>query len=121
VYPNSELILNDGIKDWSWERLLVELNKLITINNMEDKQIGPWFIKPAADSKIDYNTFLNKCLFYLWHDVYKDDQSSNESPFKLDEGLSTFGSIQSAMLIGGLDAGFKKDFLQRVSGSDSSS
>lgn len=115
VYPNSELILNDGIKDWSWERLLVELNKLIIIGNMEDKQIGPWFIKPSIDSKINYNTFLNKFLFYLWHDVYKDDQSSNESPFKLEDGLSTFGAIQNAMKNGGLEAGFKKDLLQRVS------
>jgi len=119
IYPNSEIILHDGRKDWFWIKLLVEINKRIILNNMEDKQIGPWFIKPEDDLKINYKTFLNKCLFYLWHDVFKDDQSSSDSPFRLEDGISTFGALQEAMVSVGLEAGFNKSFLQQLTIIDS--
>lgn len=37
-----------------------------------DKQIGERFVKPK-DSKIDYETFRDKVMFYLFNDVFKDD------------------------------------------------
>ena len=56
-------------------------------------------------------------IFIISHlTFFKDNQLSNESPFKLDDRLSTFGAIQVAMMNGGLEAGFKKDLLLRVLG-----
>ena len=111
----SRLTIFDGSVIWSWEDLLTALNHLISKNHMEDKQLGPWFIKPNVNSEISYETFLNKCLFYLWHDVYKDDQFGDDSPFELSEDTNSFSSLQEKMRAGGLAAGFKGEFLSKVS------
>ena len=111
----SRLTIFDGSVIWSWEDLLTALNHLISKNHMEDKQLGPWFIKPNVNSEISYETFLNKCLFYLWHDVYKDDQFGDDSPFELSEDTNSFSSLQEKMRTGGLAAGFKSEFLSKVS------
>jgi hypothetical protein len=110
----------DGSVTWFWEDLLTIINQLISKNHMEDKQLGPWFIKPNANGEIAYETFLNKCLFYLWHDVYKDDQFSDDSPFELSENINSFSGLQEKMRAGGLVAGFKADFLSMVSNRQSS-
>jgi len=53
---------------------------------------------------------LNKCLFYLWHDVFKDEQLSDLSPFKTD-GPEVFGEAQANIRDNGLAAGFKPELL----------
>jgi hypothetical protein len=102
--------LDDGKTKWDWIGLLERINKYIVQDRMEDKQIGPWFIKPAQDGTVAFETFLNKCLFYLWHDVFKDEQLSDLSPFKAD-GPEVFGSVQSNIQKNGLLAGFKAELL----------
>lgn len=111
---NSPLTMHDGFSNWSWENLLTILNKLISKNHMEDKQLGPWFIKPNSKGEISYETFLNKCLFYLWHDVYKDDQFSDDSPFELTDSINSFTSLQEKMRHGGLPAGFKPEVISQL-------
>jgi hypothetical protein len=111
----SRIVMFDGLAAWSWEDLLISLNRLISKNHMEDKQLGPWFIKPNSKGEISYETFLNKCLFYLWHDVYKDDQFGDDSPFELSDDINSFSLLQERMRVGGLTAGFKKEFLSMVS------
>jgi hypothetical protein len=115
VNYQSRITMFDGSVTWFWEDLLTTINQLISKNHMEDKQLGPWFIKPNVNGEIAYETFLNKCLFYLWHDVYKDDQFSDDSPFELSEDINSFSSLQEKMRAGGLVAGFKADFLSTVS------
>ena len=41
-----------------------------------DKCIGNYFINPT-DNTISLNTFINKAIFYLWNDVFKDEFGSN--------------------------------------------
>jgi hypothetical protein len=115
VYPNLNIFMNDGHEKWSWQALLTVINKYVSKNHMEDKQIGPWFIRPKKSGEIDYDTFLNKCLFYLWHDVYRDDQFGDDSPFELSENANSFSSLQEKMRAGGLAAGFKSVFLSAIS------
>lgn len=111
AYPNQDIYMNDGHEKWSWESLITVINKYISKNHMEDKQIGPWFLRPSSNGEINYDVFLNKCLFYLWHDVYKDDQESDDSPFIFNDQLNSFGQIQTAMRLGGLKAGFKSELM----------
>lgn len=105
--------LNDGKDKFDWIKLLQALNKVIVRDRMEDKQIGPWFIKPARNGEVSFNDFTNKCLFYLWHDVFKDEQLGELSPFKSDSA-STFGELQIGVENNGLRSGFKEDILKEA-------
>ena len=105
--------LNDGKQKWDWIKLLECVNKNIVRDRMEDKQIGPWFIKPAKDGSVSWEVFLNKCLFYLWHDVFKDEQFSDHSPFIVD-GDAVFGAVQEHIRDKGLAAGFKPELLTPI-------
>ena len=106
--------------------LLKNLNRCITsrLHGMEDKQIGPWFIVPPSDGTINVDTFSNKLLFYLWHDVFKDEQGDDSSPFntlndKGDANIRTFGQLQDMFIKGGLKAIFKPEILNSCDVSDS--
>lgn len=112
-YTTSRPFLDDGKIKWDWIGLIININKCIVQDRMEDKQLGPWFIKPSSDGSISFNDFLNKCLFYLWHDVFKDEQLSDISPFKSD-GPEVFGEVQSKMQDNGLSSGFKTAILDNL-------
>lgn len=102
--------LDDGRTKWDWIRMLELINKNIVRDRMEDKQLGPWFIKPAKDGLVPWDVFLNKVLFYLWHDVFKDEQLSDLSPFRTD-GPDSFGEVQANIRDNGVAAGFKPELL----------
>ena len=105
--------LKDLNENWDWIIILKVLNKKIVLDNMgmEDKQLGPWFIKPKKTGEVDWNTFLNKCLFYLWHDVFKDQQ--DDSPFNT-ETCKTFGEVQANIRTKGLKVGFKPEVIKNI-------
>lgn len=102
--------LDDGKTKWDWIQMLELLNKNIVRDRMEDKQLGPWFIKPGKNGLVPWDAFLNKCLFYLWHDVFKDEQLSDLSPFKA-YGPEAFDEVQANIRDNGLAAGFKPELL----------
>jgi hypothetical protein len=112
-YSVSRPFLDDGKNKWDWIELLERINALIVQDRMEDRQIGPWFIKPALDGSISFELFLNKCLFYLWHDVFKDEQLSDSSPFNSD-GPRVFSEVQEKIRVGGLIAAFKSKLLTGI-------
>jgi hypothetical protein len=105
--------LDDGKMRWDWIELIELLNNNIVSDRLEDKQLGPWFIKPAKNGLVAWDEFLNKCLFYLWHDVFKDEQLSDLSPFKTD-GPEVFGEVQVNIRDNGLAAGFKPALLVSI-------
>lgn len=106
--------LDDGQKKYDWIKLLKIINTNIVQDQMEDKQIGPWFIKPQKNGLIPLDEFLNKCLFYLWHDVFKDEQFSDRSPFKSD-GPRVFADVQASIKNNGLTIGLNDQIISQCS------
>lgn len=67
-------IVADG-EEFKWWDFIKVINKYIldTLKN-EDKQLGYFFARPDDDAsdKIAASKFVNKVLFYLFNDVFKD-------------------------------------------------
>ena len=61
---------------YSWAEFLKQANRRIydTIQN-EDKQLGFWFVKADSNQTIQKGDFKAKVLFYLWYEVYRNEQS----------------------------------------------
>lgn len=70
-----------GNSFYSWGTFLLKINaKIAEATQSEDKKLGFWFIQ-ADDKIISSETFVNKVLFYLWNDIYKDRLYDDRSPF----------------------------------------
>lgn len=69
-----------GDNIYSWGQFLSKINpEIYTLTESSDKQMGYFFAK--ADNTtgiISEDVFLNKVLFYLWTDVFKDFDVSSE-------------------------------------------
>lgn len=66
-------------KKYSWIKFIEQINlKHIKINPAlgMDKCIGNYFIKPDNELTISLKPFINKVIFYLWNDVFKDEENS---------------------------------------------
>jgi hypothetical protein len=68
----------DNGKAFKWLEFLKSVNKeIIDIDKNQDKQIGNWFIDAQNSGKIiSESTFVNKVVFYLWNDVFKDEEKT---------------------------------------------
>ena len=66
---------------WWWD-FIEKINGIIgDLTSSEDKKLGYFFCKACNDEYIDADTFVNKVIFYLWNDVFKD-YDLNSSKFK---------------------------------------
>ncbi|MEA2019201.1 MAG: AAA family ATPase [Campylobacterota bacterium] len=77
--PESNFIINLGNDNkYNWLDFLKEVNQRIyKATQSQDKQIGNWFINAQnTDNIINEKTFINKVLFYLWNDVFKDEDET---------------------------------------------
>jgi hypothetical protein len=65
-------------ESFNWLSFIKSVNSVIKQNDNlgMDKCIGNYFIKPEKD-EIDIETFINKAIFYLWNDVFKDEMEEN--------------------------------------------
>lgn len=91
----------DDNNQYSWLEFLSNVNdKIYSVTKSEDKKIGNWFIN-AYDKKfieekwkdssgkikniftgvISKELFINKVLFYLWNDIFKDEVFHPENIF----------------------------------------
>lgn len=63
-----------GGKHYNWGKFLSKINpEIYTITESPDKQMGYYFAKANPTTGIiSQDTFVNKVLFYLWTDVFKD-------------------------------------------------
>lgn len=75
----------DNGKAFEWLSFLKVINEeIFEITKSQDKQIGNWFIDAQNSGKIiTESTFVNKVVFYLWNDVFKDEENTI---FKSPEG-----------------------------------
>ena len=78
--------INDK-QSFKWIDFIKNVNSLIKSNRNlgSDKCIGNYFIKPESN-EISFEEFINKAIFYLWIDVFKDEEESIFSA--IDEGIS---------------------------------
>lgn len=65
---------------YSWGKFLEKINpEIYSITESSDKQMGYFFAKAEPRTGIiSEEVFLNKVLFYLWTDVFKDYDISSE-------------------------------------------
>ena len=69
-------------ESFKWLDFIEKVNEKISKNDNlgMDKCLGNYFIKPEND-EIEIETFINKAIFYLWNDVFKDE-TEEDSIFK---------------------------------------
>ena len=79
--------ITDGKKGWpiqgadyscDWWKFIQEINKKIaTATSSDDKKLGYYFCKAKNNTTcIDEKLFVSKVIFYLWNDVFKDNDNS---------------------------------------------
>ena len=86
---NWQFKIKDGV--YSWGEFLELINPIInTITESSDKQMGYFFAKAGNKGVISEETFLNKVLFYLWTDVFKDYDISAYEIFKNNKENRSF-------------------------------
>ena len=67
----------DETLSFKWIDFIKAVNSIIKNNpNLGmDKCIGNYFVKPS-ENEISLEEFINKAIFYLWNDVFKDEEDS---------------------------------------------
>lgn len=70
-----------GGRAFNWGDFIAGINPKITnLTRSDDKQIGNWFVRPAAGTDlIPYRQFRSKVMYYLWAEVCKEEQENSES------------------------------------------
>lgn len=74
---NYEIDLGDGTK-YKWIEFIDKINNNHIKDNLSlgmDKCIGNYFVKPESGNIIGLKQFINKVIFYLWNDVFKDEDN----------------------------------------------
>jgi len=72
-----EIDLVDGQR-YSWIDFIAKINNNHIKDNLSlgmDKCIGNYFVKPNDGNSITLKPFINKVIFYLWNDVFKDEDN----------------------------------------------
>ncbi|HCM34396.1 AAA family ATPase [Chryseobacterium sp.] len=70
------IIKIDEEKEFKWIDFMKEINKHIEQPHIGmDKCLGNYFIQPDQENEIGLKDFVNKVIFYLWNDVFKDEEN----------------------------------------------
>ncbi|QTR47281.1 hypothetical protein J9253_04905 [Thiothrix litoralis] len=84
---------------YDWCLFIDNLNKFFIANSksirqIEDKQIGYWFIKPKNKNSITSEEISNKLLFFIWDSVFSRDKTSLQDLLKIkSDELITFSQF----------------------------
>lgn len=79
-------VLDSKGNRYLWKNFVETVNeKILTLTESEDKQLGEFFIKPDNGNVISKDRFLGKVMFYLWNEVCKDEHK-NGSFFRTKDG-----------------------------------
>lgn len=69
-------------KTYRWVDFLKAVNaRILSATDSEDKQMGNFFIKHSVEEK----EFKSKVMFYLWHEVCKDEYHTKNNFFRILE------------------------------------
>lgn len=103
--PDSQFKITIADKTYKWASFLNKVNERIhTLSDSEDKQIGNFFIK----SDVDVEEFKSKVMFYLWSEVCKEyeksgsffkDKNDNDAEFTFN-GLFPTNDVTNKRLQG---------------------
>ncbi len=101
---------------YSWGQFLSIINpEIYTLTESSDKQMGYFFAKADnATGIISEDVFLNKVLFYLWTDVFKDFDVSSEL-FKNKKANRSFrftDFFEDSEALGNFIANFNLDIVE---------
>ena len=68
-------VIKYGNETFDWWTFVQAINeKIATATSSDDKKLGYFFCKPAkGEIEINEETFVGKVVFYLWNDVFKDN------------------------------------------------
>lgn len=78
-------VIKVGGNHYDWWDFLEKINaKIGSILSSEDKKLGYFFCK-AKGNEISAETFVDKVIFYLWNDVFKDYEDG-DAIFKDEDG-----------------------------------
>lgn len=79
---------------YDWWTFLQKINKRIfEATQSEDKKLGYFFAKPRDGDEISLDVFVNKVLFYLYNDVFKDDGLPDVVIGDLADGKAGFAAF----------------------------
>ena len=96
---SSEFVVKiNDTESFKWIEFISAVNQIIKTNDNlgMDKCIGNYFINPTG-SEINPQEFINKAIFYLWNDVFKDELEE-QSIFKNDTTYEDFFPIETVGL-----------------------
>ncbi|MBO7412152.1 MAG: AAA family ATPase [Fibrobacter sp.] len=83
----------DG-SQYPWQKFVETVNeKILSLTESEDKQLGEFFIKPDNGNVISKDRFLGKVMFYLWNEVCKDEHKNGSFFRTKDDGHFTFQDL----------------------------
>ena len=90
-----EIVINDANGErYDWWTFLQKINKRIfEATQSEDKKLGYFFAKPRDGDEISLDVFVNKVLFYLYNDVFKDDGLPDVVIGDLADGKAGFAAF----------------------------
>lgn len=78
-------------KEYNWHKFLKIINKKIKdITDSEDKQMGNFFIT----GDIDKDQFVDKVMFYLWNDIFKEEYNTSRNHFRYKKNESDSETTQ---------------------------
>ena len=98
---------------YSWAAFIRKINKkILAITESEDKQIGTYFVNPD-DGVIKTEEFVNKVMFYLWSDVFKEEDPMDENNIfsRTDDGSTVHVSYSELFTTDGEDVEMIKSLL----------
>ncbi|WP_331351226.1 AAA family ATPase [Cellvibrio sp. UBA7671] len=73
ITPMGTVTIQVNNERYDWFDFVQKANKKISlVTESEDKKIGNYFVKPL-DQRIDVDTLVNKVMFYLWNDIFKEE------------------------------------------------
>ena len=68
----------DEETSYNWGDFITIINrKIYETTQSEDKQLGNRFVNPSDGKTISLEQFRSKVMFYLWSEIYKDEQEKN--------------------------------------------